>query len=195
MELHLKLNKISKNDIDQEIFENNLFLALRLKNEILNKRRKFASSLKKIKDIHIKKSKKDAYKEAKAEILSEFFKANDFYHQSVLNANKDCLDVSLKIAKEIIEKELSDDLSILVNKINASLKALNDAENYKVKCNTSIAKKMMKENIGVHTIIDDSLKDSEAILISSAGSIQIDIEDEFNFLKSKLKEELRTICL
>ena len=58
MELHLKLKNIDNEKINQVIFEDNLLLALKLKDLVFKKRRKFSHSLKKIKNLYVEKNKK-----------------------------------------------------------------------------------------------------------------------------------------
>lgn len=196
MELNLKLNKINKQEINDTILDKQLFTALRLKNEIQKKRNKFSKSLRKLKAMQIEKSKELAFKEAKKEILDKYFEAHNFYNESVFNANNDCLELSLKIANEIIKKEASIDTNIIIKKINEELRKLGRNNKYKILCNQNVAKKLETQifDNDFQTVINESLSDMEAFIISQAGSISIDINNEFEFLSSKLKENLQKLC-
>ncbi|MDY6090712.1 MAG: hypothetical protein SPJ04_05620 [Bdellovibrionota bacterium] len=194
MELHLKLKNIDNEKINQVIFEDNLLLALKLKDLVFKKRRKFSHSLKKIKNLYVEKNKKLAFVEAKKEYFEEFFKANDFYKESVLNANKDCLNVALKVANEILQKEVTDDCNILINKIKNELKKLCKNSSMKIMCNNEVSQAIKSEITNIETIVDDALSNKIAYILSSSGSIQIDIDNEFNFLRNKLLENLEKIC-
>ena len=194
MELHLKLKNIDNEKINQVIFENNLLLALKLKDLVFKKRKKFSHSLKKIKNLYVEENKKLAFIEAKKEYFEEFFKANDFYKESVLNANKDCLNVALKVANEILQKEVTDDCNILINKIKNELKKLCKNSSMKIMCNNEVSQAIKSEITNIETIVDDTLSNKIAYILSSSGSIQIDIDNEFNFLRNKLLENLEKIC-
>ena len=194
MELHLKLKNIDNEKINQVIFEDNLLLALKLKDLVFKKRRKFSHSLKKIKNLYVEENKKLAFIEAKKEYFEEFFKANDFYKESVLNANKDCLNVALKVANEILQKEVTDDCNILINKIKNELKKLCKNSSMKIMCNNEVSQAIKSEITNIETIVDDALSNKIAYILSSSGSIQIDIDNEFNFLRNKLLENLEKIC-
>ena len=194
MELHLKLKNIDEDKIKQVIFEDNLLLALKLKDLVLKKRKKFSNSLKKIKNLYVEENKKQAFVEAKKEYLDKFFKANDFYKESVLNANKDCLNVALKVANEILQKEVTDDSNVLINKIKNELKKICKNSSLKIMCNSEVSSAIKNEISNIETIIDDTLSNKIAYILSSSGSIQIDIDNEFNFLRNKLLENLEKIC-
>ena len=89
---------------------------------------------------------------------------------------------------------MTDDCNILINKIKNELKKLCKNSSMKIMCNNEVSQAIKSEITNIETIVDDALSNKIAYILSSSGSIQIDIDNEFNFLRNKLLENLEKIC-
>lgn len=194
MELYLQLNKITDEEYAQIKLQNMLSITKRLENNLHKKRKNFSQRLKNIKKHVMHRACKNAFNIAREDFLQKFLSSNDIYKNAILNANKDCLELSLKIAKEIINEEIIQNKNILSSKIKNELKKIHNKNDYKITCNENTAIKI-KDTINFsEIIIDNFIPENIAYLSSSAGSIEIDIENEFKFLSNKLHEDLKNLC-
>ncbi len=194
MELNLKLNKIQDDEYNNLKLYDVITVTNNFKENLLKKRRTFAQRLKNLKKHVISNANKNAFKTAKEDFFDKFLSTNNLYKKAIENANKDCLNLSINIAKEIIQKEVKSDKDILLFKIQTELRKIRDKNNYKIICNKDCEEEIKDRIKNIEIITDEFIPQSIVYLSSSAGSIEINIENEFDFLSNKLREDLKNLC-
>jgi len=199
------------NNNNNEIIEKLLQKIEELSNNIINIQTKFEQQLNECKkQIEIEKNKayEEGYKKGKVEANSEIAKEleeklsllknsiqkvdniNELFEEKILSIEKELISVALDIAKEVIQKEVSENSKeIAYNLAKALMEDIKDATKIQIKVNPKDAKYLKEQNLqNVEIIEDEAVKEGGVIIISDIGNIDAEILQRFKAIKEAVLE-------
>ena len=199
------------NNNNNEIIEKLLQKIEELSNNIINIQTKFEQQLNECKKhIEIEKNKayEEGYKKGKVEANSEIAKEleeklsllknsiqkvdniNELFEEKILSIEKELISVALDIAKEVIQKEVSENSKeIAYNLAKALMEDIKDATKIQIKVNPKDAKYLKEQNLqNVEIIEDEAVKEGGVVIISDIGNIDAEILQRFKAIKEAVLE-------
>jgi len=106
------------------------------------------------------------------------------FNKQIENIEKELISVALDIAKEVIQKELSQSSQEIAYSLAKSLmEDLKEASKVKIKVNPEDAKYLKEKIKDVEIIEDEAVKKGGIVIMSDVGNIDAQIEDRFNAVK------------
>jgi len=201
----------SQNSNNNEVIEKLLGKIEELSNNIVNIQTKFEQQLNDCKQqIETEKNKafEEGYKKGKEEAGNEVNKAleeklkllensikkidniNEVFEEKILSIEKELISVALDIAKEVIQKEVSENSKeIAYNLAKALMDDIKDATKVQIKVNPKDAKYLKEQNLkNVEIIEDDAVKEGGVVIISDIGNIDAEILQRFKAIKEAVLE-------
>ncbi len=103
---------------------------------------------------------------------------------------KELISVALDIAKEVIQKEVSEHSEeIAYNLAKALMEDIKEATEIQIKANPKDAKYLKKKNLNnVEILEDDAVKEGGVVIISDIGNIDAEIFQRFKAIKEAILE-------
>jgi len=147
-----------------------------------------------------KKGKEDASSEVSKEIeekikllqdsVKKVDKINEVFEEKILSIEKELISVALDIAKEVIQKEVSENSKeIAYNLAKALMEDIKDATKIKIKVNPKDAKYLKEQDLqNVEIIEDDAVKEGGVVILSDIGNIDAQILQRFKAIKEAVLE-------
>ncbi len=208
-------NKDVQNNINSsqnsEIIEKLLEKIEELSNNIVNIQTNFEHQMNECKkQIEIEKTKafEEGYSKGKAEadaniskelegkiqLLEQSIKKvdsiNEQFEEKILSIEKELVSVALDIAKEVIQKEVSENSKeIAHNLAKALMDDIKDATKIQIKVNPKDAKYLKEQDFkNVEIIEDEAVKEGGVVIISDIGNIDAQILQRFKAVKEAILE-------
>jgi len=196
---------------NNEVIEKLLEKIEELSNNMVNIQTKFEQQLNECKN-QIETEKKKAYEEgyqkgmneAKSQVSKELEEKiklleasiqkvdniNELFEEKILSIEKELISVALDIAKEVIQKEVSENSKeIAYNLAKALMEDIKDATKIQIKVNPKDAKYLKEQNLqNVEIIEDEAVKEGGVVLISDIGNIDAQILQRFKAIKEAVLE-------
>jgi flagellar assembly protein FliH len=195
-----------------ELIERLLSKIEELSNNIINIENSFTNQLNECKQqIEIEKQKayEEGYKkgleEGKKEIeailnekmkllensIEKIDKINETFEEKILSIEKELVAVALDIAKEVIQKEVSENSKeIAYNLAKSLMDEVKDATKIKIKVNPKDAEFLKSKDLkNVEIIEDPAVKEGGVVIISDIGNIDAEIINRFKAIKEAILEE------
>jgi flagellar assembly protein FliH len=196
---------------NSEIIEKLLEKIEELGNNIVNIQAKFEQQLNECKQqIEIEKNKayEEGYKKGKEEAKVEIDKTleekiallensikkvdsiNELFEEKILSIEKELISVALDIAKEVIQKEVSENSQeIAYNLAKALMEDIKDATKIQIKVNPKDAEYLKSQDLkNVEIIEDEAVKEGGVVIISDIGNIDAEILQRFKAIKEAVLE-------
>jgi flagellar assembly protein FliH len=216
-ENHTQNNNIHSNDEqntqngNNEVIEKLLQKIEELSNNIVNIQTNFEKQLSECKQ-QIESEKKKAYEQgygkgkedASAEVSNDIKekiellhssvkkvdKINEVFEEKILSIEKELISVALDIAKEVIQKEVSENSKeIAYNLAKALMEEIKDATKIQIKVNPKDAKYLKEQDLqNVEIIEDDAVKEGGVVILSDIGNIDAQILQRFKAIKEAVLE-------
>ena len=201
----------AQNNQNNEIIEKLLQKIEELSNNIINIQTQFDQQLNECKQqIEIEKQKAydEGYKKGKEEANQELSKEleekinllqksiekvdkiNEVFEEKILSIEKELISVALDIAKEVIQKEISENSKeIAYNLAKSLMEDIKDATKIQIKVNPKDAKYLKEKNLqNVEIIEDEAVKEGGVVLMSDIGNIDAQILQRFKAIKEAVLE-------
>jgi flagellar assembly protein FliH len=196
---------------NNEVIEKLLEKIEELSNNIVNIQNKFEQQLNECKQqIEIEKQKafEEGYNKGKTEASNEISKEleeklnllknsiqkvdsiNELFEEKILSIEKELISVALDIAKEVIQKEVSENSKeIAYNLAKALMEDIKDATKIKIKVNPKDAPYLKEQDLkNVEIIEDDAVKEGGVVILSDIGNIDAQILQRFKAIKEAVLE-------
>jgi len=196
---------------NHEIIEKLLQKIEELSNNIINIQNKFEQQLNDCKQqIEIEKQKayEEGYNNGKAEAesaiqneiqekiellknsIQKVDKINELFEEKILSIEKELISVALDIAKEVIQKEVSENSKeIALSLAKALMEDIKDATKITIKVNPKDAKYLKEQNLqNVEIVEDDAVKEGGVVILSDIGNIDAQILQRFKAIKEAILE-------
>ncbi|GAB6073740.1 flagellar assembly protein FliH [Nautilia lithotrophica] len=196
---------------NNEVIEKLLQKIEELSNNIVNIQTKFEQQLNECKQqIEIEKSKayEEGYKKGKEEAANEINeqlqeklellqasiekvdRINELFEEKILSIEKELISVALDIAKEVIQKEVSENSKeIAYNLAKSLMEDIKDATKIQIKVNPKDAKYLKEQNLqNVEIIEDEAVKEGGVVILSDIGNIDAQILQRFKAIKEAVLE-------
>jgi flagellar assembly protein FliH len=197
---------------NNEIIERLLNKIEELSNNIVNIENTFKIQLNECKNqIEIEKQKayeegyKKGFEEAKRnaevvfsekvklleESIEKIDKINETFEEKIISIEKELISVALDIAKEVIQKEVSENSKeIAYNLAKSLMDEVKEATKIKIKVNPKDAEFLKSKDLKNVEIIEDSaVKEGGVVIISDIGNIDAEILNRFKAIKEAILEE------
>ena len=212
-EMVVEQTTVSNNQLVQnsEVIEKLLEKIEELSNNIVNIQNKFEQQLNECKQqIEIEKQKafEEGYNKGKTEASNEISKEleeklnllknsiqkvdsiNELFEEKILSIEKELISVALDIAKEVIQKEVSENSKeIAYNLAKALMEDIKDATKIKIKVNPKDAPYLKEQDLkNVEIIEDDAVKEGGVVILSDIGNIDAQILQRFKAIKEAVLE-------
>ncbi|WP_024789065.1 FliH/SctL family protein [Lebetimonas sp. JH292] len=207
-EINMQKNTKSSN----ELIERLLAKIEEMSNNIVNIENSFQNQLnecKKQTDIEKQKAFEEGYKkgirEGKKEIedifsekmklletsIEKIDKINETFEEKIVSIEKELISVALDIAKEVIQKEISENSKeIAYNLAKSLMDEVKDATKIKIKVNPKDAEFLKNKDLkNVEIIEDPAIKEGGVVIISDIGNIDAEIINRFKAIKESILEE------
>jgi len=205
------VQKIQEENKQNEIIEKLLGKIEELGNNIVNIQSQFEKQLNECKAL-MESEKKKAYEEgyqkgfeeAKNKISSEteeklnllsaslrkIDKINETFEEKILSIEKELISVALDIAKEVIQKEVSENSKeIAYSLAKALMDDIKDATKIQIKVNPKDAEFLKSQDLkNVEIIEDEAVKEGGVVIISDIGNIDAEILQRFKAIKEAILE-------
>jgi len=200
----------NQSKISEEVIEKLLGKIEELSNNIVKIQEEFKNQLNECKkEIEIQKQKafEEGYKKGKEDaslelnkILEEKLKLldssikkidniNKVFEEKILSLEKELVSIALDIAKEVIQKEVSENSKeIAYNLAKALMEDIKDATQVTIKVNPKDASYLKEELKNVKIIEDDAVKEGGVVIISDVGNIDAEIKQRFKTIKDAILE-------
>ena len=200
----------NQSKISEEVIEKLLGKIEELSNNIVKIQEEFKNQLNECKkEIEIQKQKafEEGYKKGKEDaslelnkILEEKLKLldssikkidniNKVFEEKNLSLEKELVSIALDIAKEVIQKEVSENSKeIAYNLAKALMEDIKDATQVTIKVNPKDASYLKEELKNVKIIEDDAVKEGGVVIISDVGNIDAEIKQRFKTIKDAILE-------
>jgi len=124
-----------------------------------------------------------------AESIKRVDQINETFEEKILSIEKELISVALDIAKEVIQKEVSENSKeIAYNLAKSLMEEIKDATKIQIKVNPKDAK-YLKENLqNVEIIEDNAVKEGGVVILSDIGNIDVQILQRFKAIKEAVLE-------
>ncbi len=198
-------------NVNSEIIEKLLSKIEELSNNIVNIQTQFERQLNECKQqIEFEKQKayEEGYKKGKEEANQELSKEleekinllqksiekvdkiNEVFEEKILSIEKELISVALDIAKEVIQKEISENSKeIAYNLAKSLMEDIKDATKIQIKVNPKDAKYLKEKDLkNVEIIEDEAVKEGGVVLMSDIGNIDAQILQRFKAIKEAVLE-------
>jgi flagellar assembly protein FliH len=115
---------------------------------------------------------------------------NELFEEKILSIEKELISVALDIAKEVIQKEVSENSKeIAHNLAKALMDDIKDATKIQIKVNPKDAGYLKEQNFqNVEIIEDEAVKEGGVVIISDIGNIDAQILQRFKAVKEAILE-------
>ena len=194
---------------NNEVIEKLLQKIEELSNHIINIQSSFESQLNECKN-QIETEKQKAYEEgyqkgvteAKSQVNKELEEKinllensiqkidniNELFEEKILSIEKELISVALDIAKEVIQKEISENSKeIAYNLAKSLMDEIKDATKIQIKVNPKDAKYLKEQDLkNVEIIEDEAVKEGGVVIISDIGNIDAEIFQRFKAIKESI---------
>jgi flagellar assembly protein FliH len=197
---------------NNELIERLLAKIEELSNNIVNIENNFTNQLNECKNqIEIEKQKayEEGYKkgleEGKKEIennlneklklledsIEKIDKINETFEEKIISIEKELISVALDIAKEVIQKEVSENSKeIAYNLAKSLMDEVKEATKIKIKVNPKDAEYLKNKDLkNIEIIADPAVKEGGVVIISDVGNIDAEIINRFKAIKEAILEE------
>ena len=113
---------------------------------------------------------------------------NELFEEKILSIEKELISVALDIAKEVIQKEISENSKeIAYNLAKSLMDEIKDATKIQIKVNPKDAKYLKEQDLkNVEIIEDDAVKEGGVVIISDIGNIDAEILQRFKAIKETI---------
>jgi flagellar assembly protein FliH len=211
------IEQTSQNNIQNEPQQNNEIIEKllqkieELSNNIISIQNKFEQQLNDCKQqIEIEKQKafEEGYNKGKSESenslksevqekiellkksIQKVDKINELFEEKILSIEKELISVALDIAKEVIQKEVSENSKeIALSLAKALMEDIKDATKITIKVNPKDAKYLKEQNLqNVEIVEDDAVKEGGVVILSDIGNIDAQILQRFKAIKEAILE-------
>ncbi|WP_456480130.1 flagellar assembly protein FliH [Nautilia sp.] len=117
-------------------------------------------------------------------------KINEIFEEKIISIEKELISVALDIAKEVIQKEVSENSrEIAYNLAKTLMEDIKDATKIQIKVNPKDAQYLKKQDLkNVEIIEDEAVKEGGVVIISDIGNIDAEILQRFKAIKEAVLE-------
>ena len=200
----------NQNKISEEVIEKLLGKIEELSNNIVKIQEEFKNQLSECKkEIEIQKQKafEEGYNKGKEEASLELSKVleeklrlldssikkidsiNEVFEEKILSLEKELVSIALDIAKEVIQKEVSENSKeIAYNLAKALMEDIKDATQITIKVNPKDASYLREKLKNVKIVEDDAIKEGGVVIVSDIGNIDAEIKQRFKTIKEAILE-------
>ena len=200
----------NQNKISEEVIEKLLGKIEELSNNIAKIQEEFKNQLSECKkEIEIQKQKafEEGYNKGKEEASLELSKVleeklklldssikkidsiNEVFEEKILSLEKELVSIALDIAKEVIQKEVSENSKeIAYNLAKALMEDIKDATQVTIKVNPTDASYLKEKLKNVKIVEDEAVKEGGVVIISDVGNIDAEIKQRFKTIKEAILE-------
>ena len=200
----------TQNKISEEVIEKLLGKIEELSNNIVKIQEEFKNQLNECKkEIEIQKQKafEEGYNKGREEaslelnkVLEEKLKLldssikkidsiNEVFEEKILSLEKELVSIALDIAKEVIQKEVSENSKeIAYNLAKALMEDIKDATQITIKVNPKDASYLKEKLKNVKIVEDDAVKEGGVVIVSDVGNIDAEIKQRFKTIKEAILE-------
>jgi len=128
------------------------------------------------------------------ESIIKIDKINETFEEKILSIEKELVSVALDIAKEVIQKEISENSKeIAYNLAKSLMDDIKDATKIKIKVNPKDAEFLKsKEFHNVEILEDPAVKEGGVVIVSDVGNIDGEIINRFKAIKEAILEERKS---
>ncbi|GAX87506.1 flagellar assembly protein FliH [Lebetimonas natsushimae] len=207
-----KVSQSSVSNQNDELIERLLNKIEELSNNIINIENNFNNQLNECKK-QIETEKQKAYEEGykkgleegKKEIesllgekiklledsIEKIDKINETFEEKIISIEKELISVALDIAKEVIQKEVSENSKeIAYNLAKSLMDEIKEATKIKIKVNPKDAQFLKSKDLkNVEILEDPAVKEGGVVIISDVGNIDAEIISRFKAIKEAILEE------
>ena len=114
---------------------------------------------------------------------------NEIFEEKILSIEKELISVALDIAKEVIQKEVSENSQeIAYNLAKSLMEDIKDATKIKLKVNPKDAEFLKGKFENVEIVEDDAVKEGGVVVVSDIGNIDAQILERFKTIKEAVLE-------
>ena len=208
---HSSQNNVNNTKQNNEVIEKLLQKIEELSNNIISIQNKFEQQLNECKQqIEIEKQKafEEGYNKGKSEAensvksevqekiellknsIQKVDNINELFEEKILSIEKELISVALDIAKEVIQKEVSENSKeIALSLAKALMEDIKDATKITIKVNPKDAKYLKEQNLqNVEIVEDDAVKEGGVVILSDIGNIDAQILQRFKAIKEAVLE-------
>ena len=199
-----------QNTVNSEVVEKLLGKIEELSNNIVNIQVQFEKQLNECKT-NAQKEKdlafEEGYKKAKEEIEAKYTKefeekitllnksiekldsVYNMFEEKILSIEKELIAVALDIAKEVIQKEVSENSKeIALSLAKALMEDVKDATKIEIKANPKDVEYLKSNLKNVQIVADDAIKEGGVVIMSDIGNIDAQIIQRFKAIKEAILE-------
>ena len=117
-------------------------------------------------------------------------KINELFEEKILSIEKELISVALDIAKEVIQKEVSENSKeIALSLAKALMEDIKDATKITIKVNPKDVKYLKEQNLqNVEIVEDDAVKEGGVVILSDIGNIDAQVPQRFKAIKEAILE-------
>jgi len=208
---HSSQNNVNNAKQNNEVIEKLLQKIEELSNNIISIQNKFEQQLNECKQqIEIEKQKafEEGYNKGKSEAensvksevqekiellknsIQKVDNINELFEEKILSIEKELISVALDIAKEVIQKEVSENSKeIALSLAKALMEDIKNATKITIKVNPKDAKYLKEQNLqNVEIVEDDAVKEGGVVILSDIGNIDAQILQRFKAIKEAVLE-------
>jgi flagellar biosynthesis/type III secretory pathway protein FliH len=133
---------------------------------------------------------------AQADMFAKILELNEKYKRNLRQANRDCLEIALGIAKQIIGDEISEKSGLLAKRIEQAIEGLalrskiTVAINSKDSAREAYSLEALKQKYLFDCIVKETIIEGAFVIKSSEGSVTIDWRDHFDSIEQALRTTL-----
>ena len=121
------------------------------------------------------------------ESIAKIDKINETFEDKILSVEKELVAVALDIAKEVIQKEISESSKeIAYSLANALMEEVKNASKIKLKVNPKDADYLKGKFENVEIIPDSAVKEGGVVIISDVGNIDAEVLSRFKVIKENV---------
>jgi len=205
-------HKESQDSVNSEVIENLLSKIEELSNNIVSIQTEFQQQLVDCKSqIEVEKQKafEDGYNKGiqeaqnmlssqineKMKLLEDSIKKVDsiesVFEDKILSIEKELVSVALDIAKEVIQKEISENSKeVAFNLVKSLMDEIKDATKVEIKVNPKDAEYLKSKDLkNVEIVPDEAVKEGGVVIVSDVGNIDAEIKNRFKNIKEAILKE------
>jgi flagellar assembly protein FliH len=123
--------------------------------------------------------------------IEKIDKINETFEEKIISIEKELISVALDIAKEVIQKEISENSKeIAYNLAKSLMDEVKEATKIKIKVNPKDAEYLKNKDLkNVEILEDPAVKEGGVVIISDIGNIDAEIINRFKAIKEAILEE------
>jgi flagellar biosynthesis/type III secretory pathway protein FliH len=141
--------------------------------------------------------REQAERTSQTDLLKKFLDQQLSYEKAIQAAHHDCLELALRVAKEVLQIEVALNSESLASRVSAALKAFVDSQTPEIHVNPENLENI-KTSIGsllgdkkYKLIPQSAIEPGNALLVSKVGSVAIDWITHLEQIRAQLRKALR----